>query len=204
MAQLEVYNTLLRTKDGIYGIIVAQDFYFMKSPKAVVTITNPPAKDSTDGKGRYARVFLDIKEVPMIIRKLKAGVAAIRNGSETELCKIYKGGRDGGKRFGVDIVSRIFTLSTYKNRIYVKIELSKGVQATTKNKAGESVPGVVKPAGGPPLEKVTFALSEDAALDLAFALEKEYAAWRTALNVDFFYHSDKYAYHGEKSESAGE
>lgn len=199
MAELEVFNSILRTRDGgIYGLNVTQNFYFMRSPKLFVTITNPPAKDSTTGKGRYAKVFLDMTEVIGLIRKLKAGVAHNRSDQgKMELCKIYKGGRDNKRRFGVDIVSRIFTVYAEKGRIFMKIELSKGTQAMTKNKFGQSVPGVVRPAGGPALETVSFALNEDTALNFAFMLDKEYAAWRAALNLDFLYHQDKYAYHGE-------
>ena len=93
MAELEVFNSILRTRDGgIYGLNVTQNFYFMRSPKLFVTITNPPAKDSTTGKGRYAKVFLDMTEVIGLIRKLKAGVAHNRSDQgKMELCKIYKG-----------------------------------------------------------------------------------------------------------------
>ena len=138
MAELEVFNSILRTRDGgIYGLNVTQNFYFMRSPKLFVTITNPPAKDSTTGKGRYAKVFLDMTEVIGLIRKLKAGVAHNRSDQgKMELCKIYKGGRDNKRRFGVDIVSRIFTVYAEKGRIFMKIELSKGTQAMTKMMAG--------------------------------------------------------------------
>lgn len=198
MASLEVFNPILRARDGgVYGLVVSQNFYSMKTPKLHIAITNPPKEKG--GKGRYAEFYINATEAISFIRKLKAAVAHNRQEqSRAEFFKLYKGGPDKKNRYGGGIVSRIFSLSAEKGRSYLKIEVSKGVQVMTKNGAGKSVPGVVKPAGGPPLESVSFALNDETALDLAFVLEKEYTAWRTTLNIDFFYHQDKYEYRGNQ------
>lgn len=198
MSDLPIFKNVLRTRDGsIYALTLSQDFYFMRSPKLIISITNQTRQGSDGGsKSKYAKMYLDVdKDGVSLIRKLRQGVAHNRSSQERmELCKYYKGGKDYKRKYGVDVISRIFTMSAEKGRIFLKIEISKGEQKQTRNKSGQSVPGVVKPAGGSPIETVSYALSEDAALDLAFMLEKEYAAWRCALNTDFLYHPQKYSY----------
>ena len=207
MPELTIFKAVLRARDGgIYGLHVAQDFYFMRAPKLFVSITNPPRQDAEqEKKSRYAKMFLDPDSDGIhMIRKLRMGVSHLRSHTEwLDLCKIYKGGKDHKRRYGVDVVSRILTMYAEKNRIILKIEISKGEQKQARNKEGALVPGVVKPAGGSPLASVSYALNEDAALDLAFALEKEYAAWRCALNMDFLQHPEKYAYTAPASSSFG-
>ena len=197
MAELEVYNSVLRTREGaIFGLRVTQNFFFMKSPKMCISITNPPSKEKGDGKARFARIYLDTEEIIEMIRKLKRGVAHTRTSqARMELYKAYKGGPDYKHRYGVDIVARIFSLYADKGRLFMKIDISNGKQVQTKNKLGQLVPGVVKPAGGPTLEAVSFSLNEDKALNLAFVLEKEYEAWRCALVSDYMRNPDKYAFH---------
>ena len=69
MAELEVYNSLLRTRDGgIFGLRVTQNFFFMKNPKLCISITNPPNKERGDGKCRFARVYFDTDEIIEMIR----------------------------------------------------------------------------------------------------------------------------------------
>lgn len=199
MPELTILKDVLRTRDGnIFALNVMQDFYFMNSPKFIFSITNQSSHDSENGnKSRYAKMYLDaVKDGIPLIRKLKQGVSHNRSSQEhLELCKFYKGGKDYRHRYGVDVISRIFTMYAENGRIILKIEISKGEQKQTRNKSGQSVPGVVKPAGGSPIETVSYALSEDAALNLAFMLEKEFAAWRCALNTDFLYYPKKYSYH---------
>ena len=198
MPELTIFKAVLRARDGgIYGLHVAQDFYFMRAPKLFISIMNPPRQDAEqEKKSRYAKMFLDPDSDGIhMIRKLRMGVSHLRSHTEwLDLCKIYKGGKDHKRRYGVDVVSRILTMYAEKNRIILKIEISKGEQKQARNKEGALVPGVVKPMGGAPLTSVSYALNEDAALDLAFALEKEYTAWRCALNMDFLQHPEKYAY----------
>lgn len=198
----DVFNSILRTREGaIFGLNVKNNFFSMKTPKITLTITNPPDKEKQDGKARYAKVFLDPVEVIEFIRKLQQGVRNNLAGqnNRAELYKIYKGGPDKKRRFGVDIVSRIFSVTADKGRIFLKIEISVGKQMQTKNKLGQSVPGVVKPAGGPPLESVSFALNNDSAMNLAYSLDKEYAGWRAALNYDMLVNPSKYTYHSSTS-----
>ena len=206
MPELTIFKAVLRARDGgIYGLHVAQDFYFMRAPKLFVAITNPPRQDAgQEKKSRYAKMFLDSDSDGIhLIRKLQMGVSYLRTHPEKlDLLKIYKGGKDHKRRYGVDVVSRILTMYAEKSRIFLKIEISKGEQKQARNKEGALVPGVVKPMGGAPLTSVSYALNEDATLDLAFALEKEYAAWRCALNMDFLAHPEKYAYIARPSSDA--
>ena len=45
MPELTIFKAVLRARDGgIYGLHVAQDFYFMRAPKLFVSITNRHAK----------------------------------------------------------------------------------------------------------------------------------------------------------------
>ena len=60
------------------------------------------------------------------------------------------------------------------------------------NEEGELVDGVVKPVAGGVLQTSSFSLTAESALDIAYRLDREYAAWRCAVNVDAMQHPDKY------------
>lgn len=197
MAEIEIYNTLLRTKDGaVFGLNVRNDLFSLRKPKINLTITNPP-NEKSEGKSRYARMYFGTEEMLSLMRKLKEGARLSQSSTESrELWKIYKGGEDRKKHYGVDILSRVFTMTADKGRTFLKIEIMEGKQLFVKNKWGKSLPGIVKPIGKPPLESVRYALNEEASLNLAYVLDKEYAAWRGALNQDMLAHPERYTYYG--------
>lgn len=201
MAELDIYKTLLRTKDGaVFGLNVRNDLFSLRKPKINVMITNPPNGKSGE-KSRYARMYFGTDEMLILMRKLREGIQEAEAGAESrELWKLYKGGEDRKKRYGLDILSRVFTMTADKNRIFLKIEILEGKQLFVKNKWGKSLPGIVKPVGKPPIESVRYALSKDAAANLAYALDKEYAAWRSALNQDLLQHPERYTYFGPEGE----
>lgn len=204
MSELEIYSSLLRTKNGgIFSMNIKNDLYSMRKPKVMLTIINP-ANEASQGKNRFAKMYLGTEEMIVLIQKLKQGVRLIQSDSEkSELLKIYKGSEDKRKRYGVDIISRAFTVTVDKDRIYFRIELMEGKQLFTKNKFGKSIPGIVKPTGKPAFESVHYALNCDAALTLAYILDKEYTAWRCTLNQDLFINPRKYQYSRPEMEGTG-
>lgn len=197
MAEIETYNTIRRTKDGaIFGLNIRNDLFSLRKPRIILTITNPPS-DRMDGKNRYAWMNFGVDEMLTFMRKLQEGMEEITLETEgKEIWEFRKGGEDRKRRYGADVLSRSFTMTADKGRILLKIEIFEGRQLFAKNRWGKSLPGIVEPIGKTPLESVYYDLDEGTAENLAYVLDKEYAAWRCALNQDLFAHPEKYTYYG--------
>ena len=87
----------------------------------------------------------------------------------------------------------------------MSIELVEGEQSTAKNKAGETVPGIVRPTrGGQTIRRGSFGLSKDEVRYVAKALENEVAAWRVAMNIDFMNNPQKYDFRNNQRGNASQ
>ena len=160
---------------------VVNELYTMKMPKLLFKLIHPDKNGDKDYIPEKA--YLDVKETCALIR-------AIKFRQEPEIFKSFKGSLD--KTLG-KVVARVFSLKRKGNIFVLALELAEGQQSFVLNKAGQKVPGVVKPLGGHTIRQASIALSREEVLCLADLLDKELNAWRTALNLDCFYHPEKYA-----------
>ena len=185
-----IYNAIVRSRDGgIYALDIVHAFYELDVPKLIITIVNPaPAADKPQNWGKF---FLDIDELTCLIIKLRAA-ALHPPAAKTEVMKSYKGGKNKDERWDVPVISRIFEVIAEGGKFFFRVTISRGEQAQVRNKQGELVDGVVKPVAGGVLQTSSFSLTAESALDIAYRLYREYAAWRCAVNVDAMQHPDKY------------
>ena len=184
-----IYNAIVRSRDGgIYSLDIVHAFYELDAQKLIITIVNPaPNAD----KPHWSKFFLDIDELTRLIIKLRAA-ALHPPATKTEVMKSYKGGKNKDERWNVPIVSRIFEVIAEGGKFFFQITILRGEQAQVRNKNGELVAGVVKPVASGVLQTVSFSLTAESVLDVAYRLDREYTAWRCAVNIDAMQHPEKY------------
>lgn len=188
---LEIFTITKRINNGMFMLKAENHLFGFKNPKILFTIIQP----AQDNSGKYVseKAFLDIQEVFKLIRGIQFYNPQLPNADS--IIKSYKGGHD--KKINT-VVSRIFHVNRkiVPNKppmIIFSIELADGEQAYITNKYGKQIPGVVKPKrGGKTYYKGSIALNKDEAIYVASILDKEMQSWRTALNIDYMYHPDKY------------
>ena len=194
---LEIFNIVKRINGGMFAIKGENLLFGFRSPKIVITIVNP----ASDKSGRYEseRAFLDVPEVYKLIHGLQ-----FRNpqNPEAPILKSFKGNFD--KKLQM-VVSRVFSVQPKGEYTNMSIELVEGEQSTAKNKAGETVPGIVRPKrGGQAIRRGSFGLSKDEVRYVAKALENELAAWRVAMNIDFMNNPQKYDFRNNQRGNASQ
>ena len=189
---LEICSITKKINNGMFMLKAENALVRMKTPKISISLIQPPAQNDTTGKYQVAKFYADQTEINKMIYRFYYG-----NGASPELLKSYKGGMD--KKLGI-IVARILSVTITKNAngtIYYKIvvENVEGEQGYVLNKYNQQVPGTVKPKrGGKQLSRCSISLSHEEMFYFVECLKMEFQAWRTALNVDYYYHPERFNY----------
>ena len=187
---LEICSITKKINNGMFMLKADNALIRMKTPKIPITIIQPPPQGDTTGKYQVAKFFADQQEIFKLIHHFYYG-----NGQSPELLKSYKGGMD--KKLGC-VVARIFSVTTKTNSngslMYVfTIENVEGEQGYILNKYNQQVPGVVKPKrGGQKFSRCSIGLSHEEMYYFLESIKMELQAWRSALNLDFYYHPEHF------------
>lgn len=189
MNEKRIFESIKKKKDGIYAFDV-DNMLYGRTPRMVFTLVQP------NEKGQYvsARFFADEEDLLTLINHTYRS-------REGLIFQSFRGSKN--KKRDNKVESR--TISIRRNEVNgnvyynISIDNCEGEQVMIENKQGEKVEGVVKPKrGGEVYAKNRIGLSADEMFCMVDSIKMELQAWRTAVNIDMFYHPDRYAWHSNE------
>lgn len=199
-------NLVKRIKGGVFAMNVDNALFGMRNPKMVMTLVQPAPEDSND-KYLSAKFYLGVPDIV----KISDSIMRQKPVSEQPvmLFQGYQGSYNNKKARMearvMKITAKIVNRNGQKSVFYsFSIENCAGVQTQVKNGAGQSVPGVVKPATGADAQtfaKNSFGASRDEAIYIATMMKMELQAWRTAVNTEMLFYPNRYRLHGHNTAS---
>lgn len=190
----KVVNLVKKIKGAVYSLNIENALSNgLRKPKMILTVVQPAPEDAKE-KYQVAKYFLGVSDVISLSDRL---LRIKPTEQRTELCHIYQGSHNK-KRNALE--SRVLTVaasrsSAGKEYYTFQIENCLGRQSTTKNGAGEDVPGVVMPVTGANAQvfaKCSYPASKEEVLEIANMLRMELQGWRTAVNFDMYFHPEKF------------
>ncbi len=190
-------NLVKKIKGGVFAMNIDNALYGMKKPKMLMTLIQP-APETANEKYQVAKYYLGVPDIV----KIMDTIMRVRPTTD-QATPVFQGYQWSFNKKRNCIEARVLKISAKLiNRqgqsipyYSFSIENCVGEQTQVKNGAGQTVPGVVKPATGS--KAATFAknnynASRDEAIYIATMMRLELQAWRTAINTEMLFYPNRY------------